>query len=173
MPTFLRTMLALSLTVLLAAPAARAEEPEAAEPAKIAETKVRMPPADRELAKAIEQARQTLPEFWAMHGKPEPGVDDFALKVAVMAPKSRMREFIWITSVTRSDDGKITGRIDTSPGHVKAVKLGQPLTFEEADIADWMFMRNGKIVGNWTLRPVMKRMPMGEADMFRSMLETP
>lgn len=173
MPRSLQTALVLLLIIVTFTSEPRAADGTAPEENKLKETRVRMSASSRELAAAVTKARETLPEFWAMYEKPEAGVSDFAVKLAVMAPKSRMKEYIWITNLKREAEGKITGEINTSPGHVKAVKLGQKLTFEEADIADWMFTRNGKIVGNWTLRPMMNHMPMGEADLYRSMLETP
>jgi uncharacterized protein YegJ (DUF2314 family) len=36
-----------------------------------------------------------------------------------------------------------------------------------------MFMRNGKLVGNETMRPLLKRMPKEQADRYRAMYETP
>jgi uncharacterized protein YegJ (DUF2314 family) len=43
----------------------------------------------------------------------------------------------------------------------------------EADIADWMFMRSGKIVGGETIRLLLKSLPKAEADALRTRLETP
>ena len=45
--------------------------------------------------------------------------------------------------------------------------------FKEADISDWMFMRNGKIVGGETIRPLLKSLPKANADALREKLETP
>ncbi len=53
------------------------------------------------------------------------------------------------------------------------VEAGERYSFKEADISDWMFMRNGKIVGNETMRPLLKRMPKAEAARYRAMLESP
>ena len=36
-----------------------------------------------------------------------------------------------------------------------------------------MFMRNGKIVVNQTMRPLLKKMPAAQAAQFQSMLEKP
>jgi len=36
-----------------------------------------------------------------------------------------------------------------------------------------MFMLNAKIVGNWTKRPLLKRMPKEQADNYRRMQEQP
>ena len=39
---------------------------------------------------------------------------------------------------------------------------GELAEFTEADISDWMFMRNGKIVGGETIRPLLKSMPKAD-----------
>ena len=36
--------------------------------------------------------------------------------------------------------------------------------FTEADISDWMLMRNGKIIGGETIWPLLKSMPKADAD---------
>jgi uncharacterized protein YegJ (DUF2314 family) len=43
----------------------------------------------------------------------------------------------------------------------------------EADISDWMFMRNGKIVGGETIKPLLKAMPKADADALRARMESP
>jgi uncharacterized protein YegJ (DUF2314 family) len=44
---------------------------------------------------------------------------------------------------------------------------------KQADIADWMYMRGGKMYGNYTMRPLLKTMPAAEAAEFRSILAEP
>ena len=38
--------------------------------------------------------------------------------------------------------------------------------FREADISDWMFTRNGKIVGGETIKPLLKAMPKATRTRF-------
>ena len=52
-------------------------------------------------------------------------------------------------------------------------KAGDVTEFREADISDWMFTRNGKIVGGETIRPLLKAMPKADADALRARMETP
>jgi uncharacterized protein YegJ (DUF2314 family) len=42
-----------------------------------------------------------------------------------------------------------------------------------ANISDWLYMRDGKMVGNETLRPLLKTMPADEAEKLRSMMASP
>jgi uncharacterized protein YegJ (DUF2314 family) len=56
---------------------------------------------------------------------------------------------------------------------VKNVKIGQKWKIKKEDISDWLFMRDGKMHGNYTMRPLLKTMPKDEAAKFRSMLAEP
>ena len=102
--------------------------------------------------------------------EPGAGVSSFALKVLIV--DGEKAEHFWLTGVTRSGS-RITGTIDNDPVYVKTVQLGERYEFTEAEITDWMFIRNGKIVGNETIRPLLKRMPKERAAQFRAMLEEP
>ena len=52
-------------------------------------------------------------------------------------------------------------------------RAGDLAEFREADISDWMFLRNGKIVGGETIRPMLKKMSKADADALRARMETP
>jgi uncharacterized protein YegJ (DUF2314 family) len=53
------------------------------------------------------------------------------------------------------------------------VRLGQRIEIGEAQISDWMYIRSGKMVGNHTLQPLLKRMPPQDAARYRAMLADP
>jgi uncharacterized protein YegJ (DUF2314 family) len=53
------------------------------------------------------------------------------------------------------------------------VAEGQRIEVPETDISDWMFRRNGEIVGNETMRVLLNYMPAEEAAQYREMLEEP
>ena len=125
---------------------------------------------DPEMLGAIAQARGTLPAFWQVFEKPEPGDSNFALKV--MVTDQRGTEYFWATSIARRD-GKILGTIDNEPNIVESVRFGDRIEIAESDISDWTYMRNGKMVGNYTVRPLFKRMPASEVERIRKMLADP
>ncbi|MCX7900217.1 MAG: DUF2314 domain-containing protein [Methylocystis sp.] len=127
---------------------------------------------DAAMKAAMAKARASLPTFWKSFEKPGPGEAAFNLKVALMAPSKKL-EHIWVNSIRRLADGKFAGRIDNTPQELPGVKAGDEVTFSEANISDWMFTRNGKIVGNETIRPMLADMPKDEADAYRAMLEKP
>ena len=131
---------------------------------------ITVPNNDPELAAAIAKARAGISTFWTAYEKPAEGMENFNLKVAIRDGKDV--EHIWLGDITRTD-GKLEGTIGNAPEIVSNVEAGQRYTFTDADVSDWMFIRNGKIVGNETMRPLLKRLPKAQAAEYRAMLETP
>ncbi len=125
---------------------------------------------DAAMNAAIEKARASIGEFWRQFENPDPGVDGFALKVRIS--DGRNREHFWLIEIERTASG-LSGVINNDPDWVKTVRLGERYSFKEADISDWMFRRNGKIVGNETLRVLFRSMSPEEVAEYRAMLETP
>jgi uncharacterized protein YegJ (DUF2314 family) len=125
---------------------------------------------DAAMQGAVEQARATLPAFWKALASPAPEESRFAVMVEVSDGSATER--LWLTRIQREADGTLFGRINNKPSVVKTFELGQRIQFKEAEIADWLFMRNGKIVGNETLKVLFERMPPEKAALFRSLYET-
>ncbi|WP_254510986.1 YegJ family protein [Anatilimnocola floriformis] len=126
---------------------------------------------DAEMNAAIEKARETLPNFWEAFEKRDRGVGDFAIKVRITDANGV--EHFWANNVERKD-GKIFGVINNDPNTVKSVKMGDRIEIPEADISDWLYMRaDGKMVGNRTLRPLLKTLSADEAAKLRSILAEP
>lgn len=133
---------------------------------------VKAPANDKAMAAAVDKARKSLPEFWKELEKPGPGVEKFSVKVE-FAVDGRSTEHIWVGNVTRLADGKLVGLLANDPRGLPGRKGGDRVTFADDQISDWQFMRNGKIVGNETMRPLLARMPKAEAAKYRAMLEKP
>jgi uncharacterized protein YegJ (DUF2314 family) len=70
-------------------------------------------------------------------------------------------------------DGKIFGTINNDPEIVHNVKIGDRILTPEDDISDWLYMQNGKMVGNYTLRVLFKQMSVSEAEKYKAMLADP
>ncbi len=133
---------------------------------------VSVPGQDKAMEAAVAKARASLPEFWKELEKPGPGVANFSVKVAFPTSGTNT-EHIWVGNVTRLNDGKLAGLLANDPRDLKDKKGGDRVVFGEEQISDWQFMRNGKIVGNETMRPLLARMPKKDADKYRAMLEKP
>ena len=70
-------------------------------------------------------------------------------------------------------DGSFEGLIGNDPGIVTNVKFGQKWTLKKLEISDWMFMRDDKMHGNYTMRPLLKTMKKEEAQKWRSRFAEP
>jgi uncharacterized protein YegJ (DUF2314 family) len=127
---------------------------------------------DPEMNAAIAQARATLPKFWASFGAPQPSETGYSLKVR-FPYGSNNGEHIWIAEVKKIADGRYSGKFANAPRHLPGKRAGDLVEFRDADITDWMFLRNGKIVGGETIRPMLKLMTKADADALRARLETP
>ena len=137
-----------------------------------AETVIDVPNGDSEMAAAVAKARASLPLFWASYEAPKPSEGGHSLKVRFPYPPNN-GEHIWMAEVRKLADGLYSGRFANAPVHLPGKHVGDLVSFREADISDWMFMRNGKIVGGETIRPMLKSMPKAEAAALRARLETP
>jgi uncharacterized protein YegJ (DUF2314 family) len=123
---------------------------------------------EAEMDAAIARARSEVDSFIAILEKGDG--EDFGVKAPI--EDGEETEHFWLTDVSY-EDGVFEGLIGNDPGVVKNVKFGQKWTIKKNEISDWMFMRDGKIHGNYTMRPLLKTLPKEEADQMRSMLANP
>ena len=131
---------------------------------------IMVPGDDPEMNAAIQEARDTLPEFWTKFANPEPGEDSFMIKV--MISDSKGIEHFWCGRLKKEGES-IQCTITNEPQTVESVEFGQLIEPDPADISDWMYRKNGYIYGNRTMRVLIKRMPKEKADYYRSMLADP
>jgi uncharacterized protein YegJ (DUF2314 family) len=121
-----------------------------------------------EMDAAILRARASLDEFWSRAAAPGAGESDFMVKVALRTRKGGL-EHIWVGSPIKDASG-CSGRLANDPDDIAGVKVGSRVEFKDNQISDWMYRRNGKIVGNRTLRVLLPSMPEGQAAQYRGML---
>lgn len=123
---------------------------------------------EQEMNAAIARARSEVDSFVSELSKPT------GTNHAVKAPieDAGETEHFWLTDVS-FQNGEFKGTINNDPGIVSNVKIGQSWTIKKTDISDWMFMRDGKMHGNYTMRPLLKTMPEDEAAKYRSILADP
>ena len=124
------------------------------------------------MAAAQAKARAMLPTFWKSFALPGPGEERFAVKVA-FPTNGNNSEAIWVNTLESLGNARFRGRLANQPRDMQGKNQVDTVEFGEAQILDWSFMRNGKIVGNETMRPLLDRLPKAEADKYRAMLEAP
>jgi uncharacterized protein YegJ (DUF2314 family) len=125
---------------------------------------------DREMLAAIAKARETLPKFWEAYERRDRGETDFALKVKI-TDKNETEHF-WATKIERKD-GRIAGTIDNDPNTVRTVKLGDRIQIDDAEISDWFYFQDGRMVGNYTIRVLFKEMSPAEVKRYKQILADP
>lgn len=121
---------------------------------------------DAEMNAAMTRARATIEPV--LQKLEEGSVDTFSVKVGIQ--DGGQVEYFWLNNID-FQDGIFTGTIDNAPERVHNVKLGQKITVKKGDIADWLYRKNGKMYGNYTLRVLLKKMPPDEAAKYRKILE--
>jgi uncharacterized protein YegJ (DUF2314 family) len=127
---------------------------------------------DPEMNAAIAQARSTLPKFWASYEAPQPSETGHSLKVR-FPYGSNNGEHIWMADVKKIADGRYSGQFANTPVHLRGKRAGDVVEFRDADISDWMYLRNSKIVGGETIRPMLKLMTKADAAALRARMEQP
>lgn len=121
-----------------------------------------------EMDAAMARARSEVDYFIAQLDKGD-GTDFF-----VKAPieDNGRTEHFWLSDVTYAG-GQFEGTIGNDPGIVDNVTYGQKWSIAKSNISDWMFMRDGKMHGNYTMRPLLKTLPKEEAERYKAMLANP
>jgi len=138
---------------------------------EVADRVISVADTDAEMNAAIARARATLPVFWASYEAPKRMETEHALKVRFRAVGND--EHIWMSDVKKLPSGEYAARFADTPRNLPGKRFGDLTEFRDADISDWMFMRNGKIVGGETIKPLLKSMPKSDADALRARMEQP
>jgi uncharacterized protein YegJ (DUF2314 family) len=109
--------------------------------------------SDREMKRAIDEARKSLPDFVALYrsGKGE----RHAVKVAI--PYDRGREHIWM-NLTAVEGDVFVGRIANDPVHLDKLNKGDSYRAGSAMVSDWNYMSGGQMYGSYTTRVAIKKL---------------
>ncbi len=121
--------------------------------------------SDPVMAAPMRQAQATLADFLALSAAPKPNMEGFAVKVAIPV-SAHDAEYFWITPFTNTN-GQFSGAINNTPRLAKTVKLGQIITFSEAEIVDWMYMDGHVMKGNYTACALLKSASKREIEEFK------
>lgn len=122
---------------------------------------------EQKMQQAIAEARSTLDTFLDRFRHPQPGDDAFHLKVKI-EDKNGV-EYFWVSDLKLAAE-PYSGKIADEPGIVKAVSFGQEYRFTRSDVSDWMYMANGKMQGNYTLKVELESMPPQEAEALKKQI---
>ena len=108
-----------------------------------------VPDTDPRMNAAIDKAKSTVNTFITHLKSPKQGETGFAIKTPFI--DGEHKEHMWLAPVT-FDGTNFQGTINNEPEAVRNVKLGQKVTVSPANLSDWLYLENRKLVGGQTLR---------------------
>lgn len=117
---------------------------------------------DKEMAEAIEKANQTLTDFNAVLSNPKIEVKSLKVKFET---SNGGGEHIWLTDV-QYKNGKYSGILDNEPEYITEYKIGDKIEVDNSKISDWMYIKNGKLFGGYTMKLLRSRMTETEREQF-------
>lgn len=123
--------------------------------------------ADPEMNKAIKKAQDTLSSFWIHYRKPGKDERDFMLKVKIEDGSGV--EHFWCGNI-QVKNGSVYGDLWNNPEIVKNVSYGETIKIDPGKISDWMYYREGRIVGGFTIRVLLKYLDDAERKKYESIL---
>ena len=120
---------------------------------------------DPEIQKISENARNTVSIFFTHLNMPEKGESGFAAKYAFPVEgepvDSVSTEEVWLSSISLTD-GKYYGVVTNSPKYLADMNRGDKVEFDASAISDWMFLRSGKIIGGYSIKYLLEKVPEAE-----------
>ena len=116
---------------------------------------------------ASEQAQARFEEFWAHYSAPAENEYDFRIKIDVPGEVEPTVEGggLWVEEVIPVEAG-YSGLAAAATG---TIGEGEPVTFAARDIRDWSFVRGEQLLGHYTTRVMLPRLPPEQADALKSM----
>jgi uncharacterized protein YegJ (DUF2314 family) len=123
---------------------------------------------EQEMEAAVVRARKEVESFIAELSKPNG--ENHAVKMPIT--DNGKTEHFWLIDVSYRN-GQFEGTINNEPGMVANVRMGERRKVKKTELSDWMYMRGGKMYGNYTMRPLLATMPEEEAEQYRSILANP
>jgi uncharacterized protein YegJ (DUF2314 family) len=119
---------------------------------------------------AIAKAKSTLPVFFARNASPQPGDSGFAVKIRYVTDAANgSGEHIWAGDVVHNGD-TVTATIANEPRDIPNLAKGQRVTVPVSQLTDWMYIRDDKYHGAYTVRALVPFMPRAQAAAMRERL---
>lgn len=101
---------------------------------------------DPRIAAAIAQAKAQWPEFVQAYHRRTPN-DVFVVKAPIR--QGNDCEWMWISLASITAD-ELSGTIAHVPALLRGIAKGDPVRVRLADLGDWMYSIEGKLIGGFT-----------------------
>jgi uncharacterized protein YegJ (DUF2314 family) len=113
---------------------------------------------DEEILQIAEDARNTLSGFFRHLNRPGAGEKQFCVKYPFPTGNDNGMEQLWLTGIYFKN-GKYYGILEGSPTHLNGMKKGDTVIFEADSITDWMYIRHDKIIGGYSIKYLIEKIP--------------
>jgi uncharacterized protein YegJ (DUF2314 family) len=115
---------------------------------------------DEALERIARDARERLPLFLKHLQHPLRGEEGFSVKYPFAADPGSgfLREYLWLGDIVFRE-GVYYGRILNRPYHIGALEAGMEVPFSFDDIADWMYVKKGAIIGGFSIKYLIEAIP--------------
>lgn len=125
---------------------------------------------DLEMKKAFQKAQQNFRYFWRElsweRRRIVPGLGIACVKIAftqAVEGQEPLVEHMWVNDVV-FDGETIRGVLLNEPNHVTHVKSGQAVVVPLSHVSDWLFAREGKTFGGFSIQAMRKEMSHEERE---------
>lgn len=121
---------------------------------------------------AIEEARRTYPDFLKTFNARDTANGDFTVKSKFSfldEDGERNFEHMWMVDLYYKGD-QLHGVLGSDPISINWTVAGDSLAIKTDSISDWMYVRDGKLVGGYTVRVLYDKMSEQEKKEFSSQL---
>lgn len=118
---------------------------------------------------AIQTAKDTLPVFFARLESPKPGDSGFMVKIRYPKTTGDGGEHIWAKNVVREGES-VSAEIANEPREIANLQMGQRVTVPISRLTDWLYTRDGKYQGAYTVRALLPYMQPEQAANMRERL---
>lgn len=119
---------------------------------------------DSEFEAAVTQAHECFREFIGYFESPSPTQTFSAIKVRLKY-EDGFSEEIWFDTLEYRN-GLFYGMISEDSVHSRTLRAGKYILLPEEDMIDWMVVRDGKLIGGYTIRLAYVRMTVEEKKLF-------
>jgi uncharacterized protein YegJ (DUF2314 family) len=116
-----------------------------------------------DMESAIENAQAHVDDFIEILQSGE--VEDYSIKVEMSDGENT--EHFWTSDVAYAD-GTFIAKIGNDAGLVEGVSLGDEVTRAKDEISDWLYIKDGLMHGNFTMRVLLPGMDPEESEMWKS-----
>jgi uncharacterized protein YegJ (DUF2314 family) len=114
---------------------------------------------------AIAEAVKTYPGFVRLLSAPDSSVTHLSVKMFFAYDGGN--EHMWVNEL-HFKDGKLFGVLDSDPMYVDHLKTGDTLLVNKDSVSDWLYVKNGKMVGGYTVIVTYNSLDSAEKKEFKA-----